>query len=116
MASLALGLAVPSLALLVLGGVIAGFGHGVAFRAGLAAVSASAPAAQRGDVASSFFVVMYVAISVPVIGVGVLAQATGLRTAGLIFAAAVAVLAIVVLVLRARERAGARVAFAHGAE
>jgi MFS family permease len=116
MGSLALGLAVSSLALLVLGGVIAGFGHGVAFRAGLAAVSARAPAEQRGDVASSFFVVMYVAISLPVIGVGILTEATGLRTAGLVFAAAVAVVSMVVLVLRGREHASGRVAFAHGVE
>jgi MFS family permease len=105
MGSLALGLAFSSLALLVLGGVIAGFGHGLAFRAGLAAVNARAPAQQRGEVASSFFVVMYAAISLPVIGVGILAQATGLRPAGLIFAAAVAAVAIVVLVLLGRERA-----------
>jgi hypothetical protein len=105
MGSLALGVALSSLALLVLGGVIAGFGHGLAFRAGLTAVTARAPAEQRGDVASSFFVVMYVAISLPVIGVGVLAQTTGLRTAGLIFAAAVAAVAVAVLVLLGRERA-----------
>ena len=48
---------------------------------------------------------MYVAISVPVIGEGILAQAIGLRSAGLIFAAAVAAVAAVVLVLLARERA-----------
>jgi MFS family permease len=105
MGSLALGLAFSSLALLVLGGVIAGFGHGLAFRAGLTAVNARAPAQQRGEVASSFFVVMYAAISLPVIGEGVLAQATGLRAAGLTFAAAVAAVAIVVLVLLGRERA-----------
>jgi MFS family permease len=103
MGSLALGLALSSLALLVLGGVIAGFGHGLSFRAGLAAVNARAPAKQRAEVASSFFVVMYVAISLPVIGVGVLAQATGLRPAGLTFAAVVAALAAVVLVLLARQ-------------
>ena len=44
----------------------------------------SSPAAERGAVASSFFVVMYIAISLPVIGEGVLAQAIGLRAAGLI--------------------------------
>jgi MFS family permease len=104
MGSLALGLASSSLALLVLGGVIAGFGHGLAFRAGLTAVTAGSPAEQRGEVASSYFVVMYVAIALPVIGVGVLAQATGLRTAGLIFAAVVAAVSIVVLVLLGRER------------
>jgi len=114
MGSLALGLAVSSLALLVLGGVIAGFGHGAAFRAGLAAVSARSPAERRGEVASSYFVVMYVGISLPVIGVGILAQATGLRTAGLIFAAAVAALSMTMLVLRGRERASSPVAFAHG--
>lgn len=112
MGSLALGLAVPSMALLVLGGVIAGFGQGLAFRAGLAAVSVRAPAERRGEVASSFFVVMYVAISLPVIGVGVLAQATGLRTAGLIFAAAVAAVAVVVLVLLGRERVSSGLALA----
>ena len=105
MGSLALSLAVSDMALLVLGGVIAGLGHGLAFRAGLTAVNAAAPAEHRAAVASSFFIVMYVAISVPVIGEGILAQATGLRSAGLIFAAAVAVVAAVVLVLLARERA-----------
>jgi MFS family permease len=112
MGSLALGLAVPSMALLVLGGVIAGFGQGLAFRAGLTAVSVRAPAERRGEVASSFFVVMYVAISLPVIGVGVLAQTTGLRTAGLVFAAAVAAVAVVVLVLLGRERVSSGLALA----
>jgi MFS family permease len=110
MAFVALGLALPAMAPLVLGGVIAGFGHGLSFRAGLAAVNAEAPAELRGETASSFFVVMYVAISLPVIGVGLLAQVTGLRSAGLIFAAAVAVLAGVALVLlwRQRERSAGR--------
>jgi MFS family permease len=103
MGSFALGLAFPSLALLVLGGVIAGFGQGLSLRAGLTAVNASAPAEQRGGVASSFFVVLYVAISLPVIGEGLLAQAVGLRPAGLSFAAAVAALAVVALVLLARH-------------
>jgi MFS family permease len=104
MASLALGLAASSLALLVLGGLIAGFGQGLSFRAGLAALNERSPAAQRGAVASSLFVVMYVAISLPVIGEGVLAQAVGLRAAGLTFAAVVAALAAVVLVLVAHTK------------
>jgi multisubunit Na+/H+ antiporter MnhB subunit len=80
----------------------------VSFRAGLAAVNERAPAAQRGVVASSFFVVMYVAIALPVIGEGVLAQAVGLRAAGLSFAAMVAGLSAVVLILRAQaDRADA---------
>jgi MFS family permease len=104
MGALALGLADSSLALLVLGGVAAGCGQGLSFRAGLAAVNAGSPAARRAEVASSFFVVAYVAISIPVIGEAVLAQAAGLRPAGEAFAAGVAALSAVVLVLLARSR------------
>jgi predicted MFS family arabinose efflux permease len=105
MALLALGLAVSSLALLVLGGLVAGFGQGLSFRAGLGAVNAGSPADRRAEVASSFFVVAYVAISIPVVGEGLLSQVVGLRTAGLVFAAIVAALAAVVLVLLARRPA-----------
>lgn len=91
------GLARSSLELLVIGGVLAGLGQGVSFRHGLTAISAASPPQQRGEVASAFFVLMYVGISVPVVGVGLLAQAAGLRTAGLVFVAAVAVLAAAVL-------------------
>jgi MFS family permease len=102
MGSLALSLAVSSLALLVLGAVIAGFGQGLSFRGGLTQVNERSPAAQRGTVASAFFVVMYIAISLPVIGEGVLAQAVGLRAAGLTFAAVVAALSAGVLIRVAR--------------
>jgi len=100
----AAGLAATSTALLVIGGVVAGFGQGLSFRAGLGAVGAAAPPEHRGEVSSSFFVVAYVAISIPVVGEGLLAEVTTLRAAGLVFAAAVAVLAAVVLVLLGRQR------------
>ena len=105
MGVLALGLAVSSLALLVTGGVLAGLGQGLSFRAGLAALNAESGAEHRAEVASSFFVVAYVAISLPVIGVGVLAQSAGLRAAGLVFAGLVAALSALVLVLLARRPA-----------
>ena len=104
MALLALGLADSSLPLLIGGGLLAGFGQGLSFRAGLGSVNAAAPEARRAEVASSFFVVAYVAISIPVVGEGLLSEATSLRTSGLIFAAAVAALSATVLVLLARER------------
>jgi MFS family permease len=109
MGSLALGLGLSSLALLVLGAVISGLGQGLCLRSGLTAVNAEAPAEQRGEVASIYFVVMYVAISFPVIGEGVLAEVTGLRAAGLTFVAAVAVLSAVVLVLIGRRHASGAV-------
>jgi MFS family permease len=107
MAVVALALAVSSLALLVAGGMVAGFGQGLSFRAGLTAVNLAAPEEHRGEVASSFFVIAYVAISVPVVGVGVVGELAGLRTAGLIFASIVAALALTVLVLLTHDRGAA---------
>jgi MFS family permease len=99
---LGLGVATTTFALLVLGGVIAGLGQGLSFRAGLAAVTSAAPAERRAEVASTFFVVAYVALSLPVVGVGVLAVATDLQTAGEIFAGLVALLALATLGLLVR--------------
>jgi MFS family permease len=102
MAVLAGGLAAASLALLVAGGMIAGLGQGLSFRAGMAAVTGAAPEGQRAEVASAFFVVAYVAISLPVVGVGLLAEAASLKTAGLVFAAVVIVLSLVAAALLRR--------------
>jgi MFS family permease len=99
MVLVASGLQVHSLALLVVGSVIAGLGQGLSFRAGLAAINAQSPAAQRSEIASSFFVVLYVAISFPVIGVGIAAQAFGLQLAGVAFSAIVAILALIALII-----------------
>lgn len=107
MGLVALGLAVSSLALLLAGGIVAALGQGAAFRAGLTAVNEASPPDHRAEVASSFFVVAYVALSVPIVGEGLLAQAVGLRPAGLIFAAVVAVFALAVLILLTVET-GAR--------
>jgi MFS family permease len=103
MGVLALGIAERSLALLVAAGVVAGLGHGLSFRAGLATLNARSPASRRAEVASSFFIVGYAAISAPVIGEGALAQAAGLRAAGLTFAAVVAAVAGVALALLVRS-------------
>jgi len=99
MVLLAAGLAVSSLGLLVAGGVLGGLGQGVSFRAGLGAVNESAPPQHRAEVASSFSLVAYAAIALPVVGVGLLATTEGLRAAGLIFAFLVVLLAASVLVL-----------------
>ncbi len=74
-----------------------GLGHGLAFRAALGSVTAQSPPERRAEVSSSLFVVLYVAISFPVIGVGVLAATSGLLTAGIVFAVFVAVLALAAL-------------------
>jgi hypothetical protein len=100
------GFAALSFPLLLCGGLLAGLGQGMSFRAGLAAVNAAAPLERRADVASTFFVVLYVALSLPVIGVGVTAELAGLRTAGIAFSVVVALLAggVLVTLLRASAR------------
>jgi MFS family permease len=99
MGLLALGLALASLALVVAAGIVAGIGHGLSFRAGLSAINDASPPSHRAEAASTFFVVAYTAISLPVVGVGLLAQLDGPRVAGLGFAVFVAALAAAALVL-----------------
>ncbi|MFJ8675324.1 MFS transporter [Streptomyces sp. NPDC093589] len=89
-------LAVTSLPVLVIGAVCGGVGQGLAFRAGLTAVSAAAPPEHRGGTISAFFLVAYLGISLPVVGVGALTLSLGLRGAGLTFAGCVIVLAVCV--------------------
>lgn len=87
-------LVVVSLALLVVGAVVAGLGQGASFRSALTSIGNAAPAEHRAEVSSSFFVAIYVAISLPVIGVGALEQVVGLVAAGITFAVVVGVLAL----------------------
>jgi MFS family permease len=100
---LAAGTAANSLALFLAGMVVAGVGIGLCFRAGLAVVNDSSPATQRAEVASSFFVVSYVAISLPIVGIGIAAQAAGLRAAGIVFTGLVAAVALAVMASLARR-------------
>jgi MFS family permease len=111
MTVLAAALHFSSLPGLIAAAVIAGAGQGMSFSRGLAAVAERTPPERRAEVSSTYFVVAYVAISLPVIGEGLAAQAVGLQTAGVGFAIAVAVLAAVclvaILVREARNTRGA---------
>ncbi len=100
---IAAGLAASSLALLVIGAVLGGLGMGLSFRAGLAAVNSETPSERRGEVASSFFVLAYLALAIPIVGVGVVSQGIGLRGAGLLFSAFVGALSLLVLLSLARR-------------
>ncbi|MFE9365031.1 MFS transporter [Streptomyces sp. NPDC006978] len=80
------------LPLIVLSAILGGAGQGLAFRAALSQVASASPADRRAAVISTLFVVAYLGISVPVIGVGVLSDHIGLQDAGLVFIASMAVL------------------------
>jgi hypothetical protein len=93
-AIVAVGLVTALLPVVVAGAVVAGLGQGASFRAGLQAVTGAAPADRRSEVSSTFFLVLYVAISIPVIGVGAGAQVFGLVPTAVVFAGIVALLAV----------------------
>lgn len=94
----AAAVALGSLALLIAAAVVSGLGQGLSVGAGLAAVNAEAPADRRGEVASGFFVVLYVALSIPIVGTGLATQAIGLRSSALIFTVFVTALAAACLI------------------
>ena len=86
-----------SLYVLLAAALVAGVGQGISFSRGLAAISERVPADRRAEVSSTYFVVAYVAISLPVVGEGFASQHLGLRTAGTSFAIATAVWAAICL-------------------
>ncbi len=97
MVILAVALQFSSLAGLIAATVVSGIGQGMSFSRGLAAVSELTPPERRAEVSSTYFVVAYVAISLPVVGEGLAAQHWGLQTAGVTFAVAVAILSMICL-------------------
>ena len=86
--------AIPSLALLLAGSVIAGIGQGLAFMGLLAGVSDAAPDDQRSEVVSTFYVASWLGAALPVLAVGFAAPAIGLLPAAWIFTAVIAVISL----------------------
>lgn len=108
MVMLALALQFSSMVGLIVAALVAGTGQGISFSRGLAAVVERTPTDRRAEVSSSYFVIAYVGISLPVVGLGLAAQDLGLRTAGVSFAIAVAVLSAVCLAAVLTQEARAR--------
>jgi MFS family permease len=106
---LALVLASPahSTALLVIGAILAGAGHGVAFLAAQDELTRIAPAQQRAEVSAAFYVCIYLGVSVPVIGIGLVAVATTLFTAVATFAAVTGAGALSLAAWQLRNRGNA---------
>ena len=68
-------------------------------------MTGSAPADRRSEVSSTFFLILYVAISIPVIGVGAGEQVFGLVPTAVVFAGLVALLAVAAFVSLLRRPA-----------
>lgn len=96
MALTAASLSASSAAFFLTSAAIAGVGFGLAFMGALRHLSAAIPDGRRGEVMSAFYVVAYMAISVPAVAAGFAAPHFGLTGTFQVFAVVVAVLALAV--------------------
>jgi predicted MFS family arabinose efflux permease len=93
-----------SLPALLAGVALAGIGQGISLRAGLGGIAAQSPANRRAEVTSLFFIVLYVGISLPVVGLGFAVQMEGIREATLIFAGLTILMVLVALLMVVRRQ------------
>jgi len=97
-----LALPAKSLTLFLIGAMVGGVGSGFAIRSAVLLVNHIAPPARRGEVLSTFFVIGYIGITVPVGGAGIQITTTTLLTATVTLAVFVAVLAAVAAAILVR--------------
>lgn len=102
---LALGLIAHSEALLFVACIVEGFGQGLGIGAGLSEINARLTHA-RGETGSTYFVLIYIGLALPVVGVGLVADFAGLERAATIFCAVVAMALVAALVLELRAQKG----------
>lgn len=91
-----------SVPLLAIGGVIAGAGTGLAFRGAIGTTLELATPERRGGTLATLYVVAYLGLTLPVLGMGILAELVGLTGAILAFAGTV-VAATVLIALGLRH-------------
>ena len=90
--------------LLLVASALAGSGHGLAFLAAQHELNRLAPPEHRGEVSAAFYTCIYLGVAIPVIGVGVLADATSLVAAVGMFSAVIGSTAVMVGAWHLRHR------------
>ncbi len=83
--AIVLSVALSSLPLFVVGAGALGIGVGFAYMGGVTLIDRVAPSLLRGEILSAFFVVGYLSLAVPTIGVGLAADRYGLDAAAIGF-------------------------------
>ncbi|MFJ4653465.1 MFS transporter [Nocardia sp. NPDC088792] len=94
---IAMAMATATYPPLLCAAVSTGLATGIAIGHGITLINTRTPAAGRGGTVSAFFAVLYIMLALPAIGVGALIGPLGLRTAGTVFAAVVAILVVTVV-------------------
>jgi hypothetical protein len=85
--------------LTVLGMVGSGVGHGFIFVGDMSEISMATPAEERGAVIGTFYLVNYIGLGGPVIGVGMLSLSYGLLAATRVVAAVIVALCVLLIPL-----------------
>ena len=98
--------ALGSMAVFLAGTTVCGIAAAFGYRGGLQVTNQLAPADRRAEVVSAYFICGFVGNALPIIGVGVLSQTLGARTADMVFAGVVSVVAVAALAAGLAFRGG----------
>lgn len=102
---LVVGMYTANLAAFLIGGVIAGIGAGVLFKAALGTVAAAAVPAKRGEALAGLFLIAYLGLTLPAVGIGVATLSASATTVMTWFASLLLALLATVAVLARRRPA-----------
>nr|WP_221376281.1 MFS transporter [Actinoplanes polyasparticus] len=83
--TLATGMQTASLPLFLIGGAVAGAGAGILFKSAVGTIAAGAPAHQRGESLAGLFLIAYLGLVGPVLGLGLAGQHVAATTSMLWF-------------------------------
>jgi MFS family permease len=100
---LAVGMHTANLALFLIGGILANMGAGVLFKSAVGAVAALAQPATRGEALAGLFLISFVGLAVPAVGIGLATHYTSATAAVTWFTGVLLVLLATVAMLTARS-------------
>jgi hypothetical protein len=83
--------------ILLAGTAVTGIAAGFGYRFSLQVVNEIAPENRRSEVVSSYLIACYCGVSLPVIGIGLVSQASSVFVADTIFAVFISILAVVAI-------------------
>ncbi len=97
------GMFLPSLWVFLIGGMIAGAGGGMQFKTAVSTVAQIARPHERGEALAGIFLIGYVGLAVPALGMGLATQAVAATTAVVWFAGLILLLLAAITILRSRR-------------
>jgi MFS family permease len=106
--ALVIGMRTADLGAFLLGGVVAGIGAGVLFKAAVGAVVAMAAPAKRSEALAGLFLIAYLGLSLPAVGIGIATRTIPATTAMTWFTGILLVMLAGVAVLAGRSSRASR--------